>query len=249
MDKKTNSFSFSADYYRSVWDNKPSLRRVYESYYKKLLASCVPGKTLEIGGGNGHLHEYNKDVIITDIQISSWVNISADAQKLPFKDQSFDNIILLDVLHHIEFPYNFFNEAERILRPGGRVIMIEPGITIISSIILHLTHPEPIYMRADPWKRGEPNPQKDPFDANQALPTIIFFRNSGKKKFLQLYKNFKIVNSERLSLFAYPLSGGFRKWSLIPALLVSTLLRIEATLMPFMGPFMAFRVFIVLQKN
>jgi hypothetical protein len=52
-----------------------------------------------------------------------------------------------------------------------------------------------------------------------------------------------------MSLFVYPLSGGFKKWSLIPFFLVNFLLRIEKKLTPFLGPLMAFRMIIVIENT
>jgi 2-polyprenyl-3-methyl-5-hydroxy-6-metoxy-1,4-benzoquinol methylase len=44
----------------------------------------------------------------------------------------------VDVLHHLEFPVVFFREAARVLRPGGRVLMVEPAITWGSSFFYRL---------------------------------------------------------------------------------------------------------------
>jgi len=52
-----------------------------------------------------------------------------------------------------------------------------------------------------------------------------------------------------LSLFAYPLSGGFRRWSLIPAFLVRPLLLVEDGLLIVLGPVMAFRLLVTLERR
>jgi len=51
-----------------------------------------------------------------------------------------------------------------------------------------------------------------------------------------------------LSLLAYPLSGGFKSWSLLPALLVAPLLRLERALEPALGRLMAFRLLAVVER-
>ena len=51
-----------------------------------------------------------------------------------------------------------------------------------------------------------------------------------------------------IGLFAYPLSGGFRPWSLIPERLVEPLLDLEHYLLPFLGPLTAFRLLIVVER-
>jgi len=39
---------------REAWQRKPSLRRVYEDIYRRMRAQCIPGTTLEVGGGSGN---------------------------------------------------------------------------------------------------------------------------------------------------------------------------------------------------
>jgi hypothetical protein len=50
-------------------------------------------------------------------------------------------------------------------------------------------------------------------------------------------------------LFAYPLSGGFKPWSLIPQALVRPVLALEDALLPVLGPVMGFRLLIVIEKQ
>jgi hypothetical protein len=50
------------------------------------------------------------------------------------------------------------------------------------------------------------------------------------------------------SLWAYPLSGGFRSWQLIPSVMVGPLLRLERTCLPVLGRWAAFRLLIVLER-
>src|SRR4051794_22332283 len=96
--------------YRSAWTRKPVLRLVYEDFYDRIVRACVPGITIEIGGGIGNLKAHLADVISTDIQFAPWLNCVTDAQRLPFAEDSVANIVMVDVLHHIEFPALFFKE-------------------------------------------------------------------------------------------------------------------------------------------
>ena len=34
------------DRYREVWDHKPVLRLVYDDFYDRIVAQCVPGLTI-----------------------------------------------------------------------------------------------------------------------------------------------------------------------------------------------------------
>ena len=47
-----------------------------------------------------------------------------DGDSLPFDDQSFDIVCSMGVLHHVEDPTPMVQEIFRVLRPGGRLIMM-----------------------------------------------------------------------------------------------------------------------------
>lgn len=237
---------YAPGHYRDRWKSKPVLRAIYTDYYRRIVAECKPGRSLEIGGGSGNLKEYISDVVSTDIVAAPWLDAAADAQALPFADGSFANLVLVDVLHHIQWPKLFLAEAVRVLQPGGRLIFLEPAITPVSWIAYKFFHPEPVHMGADPLAEGQVDPRRDPFDANGAIPSLLFGRYAGK--FKRAFPQLSIVKIERLSYIAYPLSGGFRSWSLIPAAMVDRLLAVERVLAPILAPLMAFRLFVAVQK-
>ena len=232
--------------YQRRWAQKPALRAVYGDLHRRMAEASVPGPSLEIGGGIGNLEAGNDDLLRMDIQCSPGVDLAADAHRLPFANQTFSNIYLFDVLHHLQCPLVFFAEAERILRPGGRVVMVEPGITPVSHLLYGMGHEEPVDLSWVPDEGCELNPDKDPYESNQAIPTILFKRSP--QLFHKAKTSLRVVDSRWLSLLAYPLSGGFKSWSLIPAGWVDPLLRLEDSLLPLLGGLMAFRLLVVLEK-
>jgi SAM-dependent methyltransferase len=233
--------------YRSVWQNKPILRRIYENDYKEIVRQLVPGPTLEIGGGSGNLKNYHPNIVTIDIQQVPWLDAVADAHHLPFADGSFDNLVMFDVLHHLESPWLFLKEATRVLRSGGRLIAMEPAITPVSKIFYTFFHPEPVHMGVDPLAPRELSANRSPWDSNQAIPTLLF--RMAPRELEDAFPQLKLTKVSYHALFAYPLSGGFRKWSLVPQGLVGPLLRVEKKLMPILGPLMAFRLLAVLRRN
>jgi len=64
------------------------------------------------------------------------------ADALPFPAQSFDAVLGLDVIHHLEDPRRFLSEARRVLVPGGDYLGIEPNLCNPGMLAAHLLPPE-----------------------------------------------------------------------------------------------------------
>jgi SAM-dependent methyltransferase len=237
----------SLDDYRRAWDKKPLLRRIYNDFYDRIACWRVDGRSIEIGGGIGQFKGRFPDVIATDIQAAPWLDVVADAQRLPFADNSISNIVMVDVLHHVEFPLLFLREAARVLRTGGRCIMVEPGITMGSTIFYRCFHHEPVRMRVDPLIRGTPNAGRDPYDSNQAIPTLLVGRE--RARLTKLIPTLSLIRSDWFSLIVYPLSGGFKPWTLLSDRVGRYLLSLERKLEPLFGHILGFRLLIVLEKR
>jgi SAM-dependent methyltransferase len=232
--------------HRQVWERKGVLRLVYDDFYDRIAAACRPGLTLEIGGGIGNLKRRLADVVSTDIQSAPWLDCVADAQRLPFADACAANIVMVDVLHHLEFPIAFFREAARVLRPDGRVLMVEPAITWGSSLFYRLLHHEPVRTSADVLGDGSPDPGRDPYDSNQAIPTLLVTRE--RERFHRLFPSLRIASVQWFAFAAYPLSGGFQSWSLMSESVARRLLRVERALEPMFGRLAGFRLLLMIEK-
>ena len=233
--------------YHAVWEHKPVLRTIYADFYDRIARACVPGAaTIEIGGGIGNFKQSRGGVIATDIQFAPWLDAVVDAQYLPFGPCSVDNIVMIDVLHHLEFPVVFFREAQRVLRLGGRVIMVEPAITWGSTLFYRLMHHEPVRMSANILGDGRPNPSRDPYDANQAIPTLLATRE--RERFHRLFPHLRIVQVDWFAIVVYALSGGFKSWSLISERFARRLLKFERSVEPLIGRSSGFRMMLTIEK-
>ncbi len=52
------------------------------------------------------------------------INLRAlDAMRLPYRDESFDLVLLFEALYYLPSAVKFFHEAQRVLRPGGRLLI------------------------------------------------------------------------------------------------------------------------------
>jgi len=244
MENNTDTLSQE---HRRVWQRKPALRAVYQDLFRRLDDQCADGPVLEVGGGSGNYKDWNPQALTIDIQALPWVNVVADAHRLPFSDQSFQSIIMLDTLHHLERPRVFFEDALRVLRPAGRVVLVEPMISPLSYFFYKFFHAEPVDMGEDPLAYKMPEAGRDPFDSNQAIPTLLFRR--GRREFETVFPGFTVRQCRGFSLFAYPLSGGFQPWSLLPAFLAPGLQRLEKALEGLLAPLIGFRMLVVIEKD
>ncbi len=235
--------------HQHAWQAKPTLRIIYQDYHRRLLEAVPPGPILDIGGGIGHLKETRPDAVSIDIIPCAGLDAVCDAHHLPFRDGHFAGIVMLDVLHHLNRPTEFLKEAARVLRPGGVLAMIEPGMSPASYPFYRYLHQEPADLGADPFRPLFPDGPKDPFDSNQAIPTLLFSRSRVWAEVAKNTPELKLKRSEWLSVAAFPLSGGFKNWCLMPAQLTRTALRIEDALPEWMRKFLGFRLFVALERT
>jgi ubiquinone/menaquinone biosynthesis C-methylase UbiE len=94
------------------------------------------GKVLDVGCGIGDYLRYNKNAIGAEINqynvdYCKSIGCSAFLIKdgiLPFNDNSFDGVILDNVLEHLTDPQSVLNEISRVLNTGGILVIGVPGI-------------------------------------------------------------------------------------------------------------------------
>jgi SAM-dependent methyltransferase len=53
-------------------------------------------------------------------------DVFADGARLPFRDASFDTVVLLEVLEHVADAPAVLDEIARVLKPGGRLLLSVP---------------------------------------------------------------------------------------------------------------------------
>ena len=230
----------------AAWFRKPSLREVYRHWFKEVQQWLLEGPTFEIGSGIGRLSESIEDIVTIDILKTPWTDIVGTAESLPMRRRSVSNLVLFDVLHHLPRPTLFFHEALRVLQDGGRVIVSDPYVSPLSTFVYKHFHPEPVDIDCDPFQPEVPLSSTEPFDANQAIGTLLFYRQL--EKWQEQFSKFEVIFRKRFAFIAYPATGGFGFRSLLPGKVISWIQDREKLLSP-LSPVLAFRLLVVLEKK
>ncbi len=115
----------------------------------ELLPPLLPaGKVLDLGTGTGELahrlKELGYDVEAADIDPSrcQYPDIAVRAcdimSGLPYADGTFDALVLAEVIEHLEDPFKGARELNRVLRPGGVLVLTTPNYGNIETRIHYL---------------------------------------------------------------------------------------------------------------
>jgi SAM-dependent methyltransferase len=238
--------------HRRIWQRKSTLRRIYrEEFFARLISSCrQDGVSVEVGAGPGFLREMLTGLISTDVVWCPWLDAVANAQYLPFKSSCISNLMGLDILHHLAKPMELLQEAERVLVPGGRLILVEPWITPFSYLVYRYLHHEDCELTARPLEGDAIRcvKEKKAFDGNQAIPYLLFSRGTMEAT-LGVLSRLEAVAIEPFCLFAWLLSFGFKPISLLPEIVYPWVAKFERMTLPFWRSAAALRVLVVLEKS
>jgi len=213
---------------KQIIQEKPLLNKIYQEWYRTVCdhLPAIDGPVLEIGSGAGFLKTYITELITSDIMPIPGNDIACDAQRLPFSEKCLRAIVLINVLHHISNPVQFFRSAERCIKDGGIIILVEPWVSPWSRIIYGKLHHEPFDPESPSWTLPNSGPLSG---GNDALPWIIFQRD--QERFNQR-TNWQIKLIEETMPFRYLLSGGVSMRNLLPAWLIRPLTFLEKSMSP-----------------
>jgi ubiquinone/menaquinone biosynthesis C-methylase UbiE len=119
----------------------------------KLLDIKSKDKILEIGCGEGYytkqIGAISPNLIATDISQNYLIKaksynpysimdyICCPAEKLPFDNNSFDKILMSEVIEHLTDWQKGIEEAKRILKPGGKLIITTPNKYSYLNFLTH----------------------------------------------------------------------------------------------------------------
>lgn len=138
--------------YIKLFSERP--RYLSERLYFERFHGTSAGPILEIGCSVGHHTQFGGDRKIgIDFDFEAlciahgkgFTVAQADVQSgLPFKDASFTSIDCQHVIEHVDFPLFLMKECLRVLKPGGRAVIVTPNVRVIGfDFYFDYTHIRP----------------------------------------------------------------------------------------------------------
>ena len=231
-----------------LWNRKPLLQSAYKDLYRlisKQLSNLPDPKIVELGSGLGNIRDVLPNCIRTDLFPYPWIDQIENGYQLTFADESISDLILSDVFHHLKYPGTALKELHRALRKGGRVIMLEPCMSLLGLLVYGAFHVEPIAVnqKIEWFAPNGWSPAHMDYYAAQGNATRIFVR----KRFRSQLAAWKSIKTIRLSALTYAASGGYSGPQLYPTGMYPVIKSFETILNLF--PFLfATRLLVVLEK-
>ncbi|MFA5362965.1 MAG: class I SAM-dependent methyltransferase [Candidatus Omnitrophota bacterium] len=120
-----------------------------------------PGKVLDIGCGDGdysrRLKDMGFDIIAGDMDEKRFryhgeipFKYCDITKSLPFPDNYFDHVLLMEVVEHLRNPYTVLAELARIIKPRGFLVLSTPNILSLKSRFRYLFEGSYDYFREPP---------------------------------------------------------------------------------------------------
>lgn len=149
-----------AQYLNTIYDTK---LRPYTDYPTKLarhliemLAIPAGAKMLDVGCGRGEFTKAfeNEGLVVegADIEAGDTAVLNTipvkyfdlEKEPFPYPDNTFDVVFSKSVIEHIYDPAHFLSEQKRILKPGGKIIVLTPDwMTQLKIFWNDYTHKRP----------------------------------------------------------------------------------------------------------
>ncbi len=143
----TGEYAARGDYHRHLdphWSYAPIYERKLRWLDRVVEHISTGAKILDVGAGEGSIVERYRlkgyDVVGVDSAYESETVRRADLLGLPFEAETFDVVLCLDVLEHVELLYQSkaLSEIARVMKPGARLFLTVPNLAHFHSRVRFL---------------------------------------------------------------------------------------------------------------
>jgi dolichol-phosphate mannosyltransferase len=134
MWKLRNSIA-SADYDARAYQSVVPLQRYWQRRRYQVITRRAAGarRVLDVGCGSSRIIRSGRmvglDIVLAKLRYARRYGnplVHGSIFELPFKDSAFDCVICSEVIEHVPADERVFSELERVLEPGGRLILGTP---------------------------------------------------------------------------------------------------------------------------
>lgn len=134
MWKLRNSIA-SADYDARAYDSVIPLQRYWQRRRYQVVTSMAAGaqRILDVGCGSSRIVGSGQlvglDIVLAKLRYARHYGnplVHGSVFELPFADGAFDCVICSEVIEHLPADQRIFDELDRVLAPGGRLILGTP---------------------------------------------------------------------------------------------------------------------------
>jgi SAM-dependent methyltransferase len=170
------------------------------------LDAIPPGRLLDVGCGDGtimaRLRRLGWSAEGTEVDAEAAAHARTEhgltvhlgpLETLGFPDDAFDAVVMNHVIEHVHDPVSLLKECRRILRPGGRLIVVTPNAMSLGHRIFgkdwgHLDPPRHLHLFSRGTLRdcaekaglGIAGVRCTPANAGAVLPESVFNRSPGR---------------------------------------------------------------------
>lgn len=113
-----------------------------EREIKKVLEGFKePVEVLDAGAGDRFTEKFFKGHGYTSLDKSGKVDVVSDVYDMPFPDDKFDMVVMLEVLEYLDDPDRALSELKRVLKPGGCLVISSPLMVPFHDDLHRYTEP------------------------------------------------------------------------------------------------------------
>ncbi len=123
--------------------------RIFRPEWLERVRAAFHGRVLDVGVGTGYTTGPLADAVGVDLSMRMLARaryrghlVRANFMWPPFRDASFDTVVLAGSFYYLPDPQDGADMASRVLRPGGTVVILSPATWALAPFV-------PIYSRDD----------------------------------------------------------------------------------------------------
>jgi len=230
-----------------AWHDRPLLRETYYHFFsliKDEIHKIQGGTILEVGSGISKIKDIIPQCVTSDYSKTVYADKIENVYGLSYSDGSLSTVIMVDVFHHLKYPYCALSEIYNKLLPSGKLIILEPAMSLLGKFIYGHFHHEPLGLNLTIDRNAVIGKTSQlEYYAAQGNAWRIFQKN----EYHDTFEEWSRINVKLLVAADYMVSGGFTGRKLFPWKSAAFLRAIEKIPL-FFKKLIATRMLIVMTK-